>query len=104
MLIAVLVSGAVGGFLATELAVLLCRALVQPVERLSVAMRAVRAGDYSARVPVMSSDEIGELSHDFTCNGMDLHAFSLRVGAMEVTEFFTGTGRAHDAQVAGTAN
>ena len=28
-------------------------------------MRAVRAGDYSARVPVMTSDEIGELSHDF---------------------------------------
>jgi class 3 adenylate cyclase len=28
-------------------------------------MRAVRAGDYTARVPVMSSDEIGELSHDF---------------------------------------
>jgi adenylate cyclase len=28
-------------------------------------MRAVRSGDYTARVPVMSSDEIGELSHDF---------------------------------------
>jgi class 3 adenylate cyclase len=51
--------------MATELAVLLCRSIVQPMERLGEGMRAVRAGDYTARVPVMSSDEIGELSHDF---------------------------------------
>ncbi len=65
LLMTVLVSAAVGGVLATELAVLLCRSIVAPMERLGEGMRAVRSGDYSARVPVMSSDEIGELSHDF---------------------------------------
>lgn len=65
LVISVLVSGAIGGIMATELAVLLCRSIVAPMERLGEGMRAVRAGDYSARVPVMSADEIGELSHDF---------------------------------------
>jgi class 3 adenylate cyclase len=63
--VSVLVSGAIGGIMATELAVLLCRSIVAPMERLGRGMRAVRSGDYTARVPVMSSDEIGELSHDF---------------------------------------
>jgi adenylate cyclase len=65
LIISVLVAGAIGGIMATELAVLLCRSIVMPMERLGRAMRAVRSGDYSARVPVMTSDEIGELSHDF---------------------------------------
>lgn len=65
LIVAALVSGAVGGILATELAVLLCRSIVAPMERLGEGMRAVRGGDYTARVPVMAADEIGELSHDF---------------------------------------
>jgi adenylate cyclase len=65
LMVTVLVSIAIGGVLATELAVLLVRSVVAPMERLGAGMRAVRAGDYSARVPVTSSDEIGELSHDF---------------------------------------
>ena len=65
LLITTLVSAAIGGVMATELAVLLCRSIVAPMERLGRGMRAVRSGDYSARVPVMSADEIGELSHDF---------------------------------------
>jgi adenylate cyclase len=72
LIVSTLVSGAIGGIMATELAVLLCRSIVAPMERLGAGMRAVRAGDYSARVPVMSSDEIGELSHDFNrmANGL----------------------------------
>ncbi|MFL6089364.1 MAG: adenylate/guanylate cyclase domain-containing protein [Aeromicrobium sp.] len=65
LIVTTLVSAAVGGAMATELAVLLCRSIVVPMERLGEGMRAVREGDYNARVPVMSSDEIGELSHDF---------------------------------------
>lgn len=65
LVISALVSAAIGGIMATELAVLLCRSIVAPMERLGEGMRAVRSGDYTARVPVMSSDEIGELSHDF---------------------------------------
>lgn len=65
LIIAALVSAAVGGVLATELAVLLTRSIVTPMERLGASMRAVRSGDYTARVPVMAADEIGELSHDF---------------------------------------
>ena len=65
LVISALVSAAIGGIMATELAVLLCRSIVAPMERLGKGMRAVRSGDYTARVPVMSADEIGELSHDF---------------------------------------
>lgn len=65
LIVTTLVAVAIGGVMAAELAVLLVRSIVSPMERLSVGMRAVRAGDYSARVPVMTSDEIGELSHDF---------------------------------------
>jgi class 3 adenylate cyclase len=65
LIVSTLVSAAIGGAMATELAVLLCRSIVNPMERLGAGMRAVRAGDYTARVPVMSADEIGELSHDF---------------------------------------
>jgi class 3 adenylate cyclase len=65
LLVTTLVSAGIGGVMATELAVLLYRSIVAPMERLGAGMRAVRAGDYTARVPVMSSDEIGELSHDF---------------------------------------
>lgn len=65
LLTTTLVSVAIGGVMATELAVLLCRSIVAPMERLGRGMRAVRSGDYTVRVPVMTSDEIGELSHDF---------------------------------------
>jgi class 3 adenylate cyclase len=65
LLMMTLVSAAIGGVMAAELAVILCRSIVAPMQRLGEGMRAVRAGDYTARVPVMSSDEIGELSHDF---------------------------------------
>ena len=65
LIVMTLVSAAIGGMMATELAVLLCRSIVVPMERLGEGMRRVREGDYSARVPVLASDEIGELSHDF---------------------------------------
>jgi adenylate cyclase len=65
ILTATLVAAAVGLVLSTELTVLLSRAITTPVAGVREAMLRVRAGDYSTRVPVTSSDELGELAHDF---------------------------------------
>lgn len=65
LLIATAVAAGVGLFLSTELTVLLSRAVTTPIADVSAAMLRVRSGDYSARVPVTSSDELGELAHDF---------------------------------------
>lgn len=69
---ATLVAGAVGLFLSTELTVLLSRAVTTPIADVREAMLRVRAGDYGTRVPVTSSDELGELAHDFNlmANGL----------------------------------
>lgn len=65
LLVSVLVAAGVGGLMAAELSVILTRAIGQPIQDLRVGVARVQTGDYSARVPVLSSDEIGALSHDF---------------------------------------
>jgi adenylate cyclase len=55
----------VGLVLSWELTVLLSRSVTAPIAALRVGLSRVRAGDYDARVPVVTSDELGELSHDF---------------------------------------
>jgi class 3 adenylate cyclase len=58
------VSLAVGVGLAAELTVLLGDAVTGPVRRIRVQLAKVRDGDFTARTPVITSDEIGELTHD----------------------------------------
>ncbi|HUP98841.1 MAG TPA: adenylate/guanylate cyclase domain-containing protein, partial [Aeromicrobium sp.] len=65
LLTATLVAAAVGMFLSTELTVLLSRAVTTPIADVRNAMLRVRSGDYATRVAVTSSDELGELAHDF---------------------------------------
>ncbi len=65
LLTATVVAAGVGLFLSTELTVLLSRAVTTPIADVREAMLRVRSGDYSTRVPVTSSDELGELAHDF---------------------------------------
>ena len=55
----------VGIVLSWELTVLLSRSVTAPIAALRIGVGRVRAGDYDARVPVVTSDELGELSHDF---------------------------------------
>jgi class 3 adenylate cyclase len=55
----------VGIAVSLELMVLLSRSVTGPIAALRSGVRRVRAGDYEARVPVIASDELGELSHDF---------------------------------------
>ncbi|HEY3188006.1 MAG TPA: adenylate/guanylate cyclase domain-containing protein, partial [Solirubrobacteraceae bacterium] len=55
----------VGLVLSFELTVLLSRSITAPIAALRVGLDRVRGGDYDARVPVVTSDELGELSHDF---------------------------------------
>jgi class 3 adenylate cyclase len=55
----------VGLALSFELTVLLSRSVTAPIAALRVGLARMREGDYSARVPVVTSDELGELSHDF---------------------------------------
>src|SRR3954469_16610074 len=55
----------VGILVSLELMVLLSRSVTGPIAALRSGVTRVRAGDYEARVPVIASDELGELSHDF---------------------------------------
>jgi adenylate cyclase len=65
MVLAVLVALAVGLTLSQELSVLLAEAITEPIGRVRTALARVQGGDLTTRVPVTSSDELGELAHDF---------------------------------------
>src|SRR5205807_3268669 len=62
----------VGIALSFELTVLLSRSVTTPIAALRVGLARVREGDYDARVPVVTSDELGELSHDFNLMALGL--------------------------------
>ena len=61
----VLAAFGVGMAFSFELTVLLSRSVTQPIAALRRGVASVRDGNYDARVPVVTSDELGELSHDF---------------------------------------
>ena len=63
--LSVLAAVGVGVLFSFELTVLLSRSVTGPIVSLRKGLAQVREGDYSARVPVVTSDELGELSHDF---------------------------------------
>jgi adenylate cyclase len=65
LLIAVVCSLVVGLAVSFELTVLLSRAITDPIAHLRAALARVGQGDYDVRVPVLSSDEMGELSNAF---------------------------------------
>jgi class 3 adenylate cyclase len=65
LVLAVAASVGVGLTLSQELSVLLAEAITRPIERVRAAMARVADGDLAARVPVTTSDELGELAHDF---------------------------------------
>ncbi|MDB5968106.1 MAG: two-component sensor histidine kinase [Hydrocarboniphaga sp.] len=60
-----LIIGGLAGLLAAAVAFGLARAFLAPVRRIAGATRRLAAGNYSTRVPVSSSDEIGLLAGDF---------------------------------------
>jgi class 3 adenylate cyclase len=62
----------IGLLLSFELTVLLTRSVTAPIAALRVGVARVREGDYEARVPVVTSDELGELSHDFNTMALGL--------------------------------
>jgi class 3 adenylate cyclase len=62
----------VGLVFSFELTVLLSRSITAPIAALRQGLARVRAGDYDARVPVVTSDELGELSHDFNLLALGL--------------------------------
>lgn len=61
----VVVAGVVGFALSMELTVLLANSISRPVADVRRQLARVREGDYAARTPVLTSDELGELAHDF---------------------------------------
>lgn len=61
----VLVSAAVGLVLSHELTGLLAASVTDPVADVRRQLVRVREGDYAARTPVLTADELGELAHDF---------------------------------------
>ena len=63
--LSVLVAVAVAFTISFELTVLVSRSVLGPIQALRRATDRVRTGDFSARVPVMSTDEAGELAGSF---------------------------------------
>jgi class 3 adenylate cyclase len=63
---------AVGLALSYELTILLSRAITSPIRNLRDALGRVRDGDYDVRVPVVSSDDLGDLSHSFNAMAQGL--------------------------------
>jgi class 3 adenylate cyclase len=61
----VLVAIAVAFTVSLELTLLLTKSVLSPVEDLTKATGQVKAGDLSARVPVLSGDELGDLAGGF---------------------------------------
>jgi class 3 adenylate cyclase len=65
LVLTVVVSLVVGLFLSLELTNLLTVSITRPLGEVRAQLARVRDEDYSARAPVLSSDELGELAHDF---------------------------------------
>ncbi|MBO0769288.1 MAG: HAMP domain-containing protein [Solirubrobacterales bacterium] len=55
----------VGILFSFELTVLMGRSVTGPIAELRRGVGRIASGDYATRVPVLTSDELGELSHDF---------------------------------------
>jgi HD-GYP domain-containing protein (c-di-GMP phosphodiesterase class II) len=82
--------------LAVIAAVFFARTLSTPVGRLAAASRAFAAGDFSARVQVRASNEIGELAETFNGMAGEIESYIRRLtrAAEENNELFLGTIRA----------
>src|SRR6185437_5412255 len=63
--LSVLIAVIVAFTLSLELTVLVSRSVLRPVRDLLQATERVKAGDFSARVPVISGDELGTLAISF---------------------------------------
>ena len=72
LVLAVVAALAVGLALSHELSVLLSEGITEPISRVRVALARVQSGDLTARVPVTTSDELGELAHDFNLMALGL--------------------------------
>ena len=62
---AIVTAGIAAIIVALFLGIFLAHRLTQPLRQLTAATQAVAAGDFSQQVTVSSSDEIGDLAHDF---------------------------------------
>ncbi|MFZ5827536.1 MAG: sensor histidine kinase [Bacillota bacterium] len=73
-----ILAGAVTLVLGTLLALMLARSLTRPVQAMERATRSIARGDFSVRVPVDSSDEIGRLGEAVNQMTAQLDAFETR--------------------------
>ena len=65
LLLAVAVAAAVGLVLSHELTAILSASITRPIADVRAQLVRVHDGEYAARAAVLSSDELGELAHDF---------------------------------------
>jgi adenylate cyclase len=72
LVLGVVAALAIGLTLSHELSVLLAQSITEPIARVRTALSRVQAGDLTARVPVTTSDELGELAHDFNLMALGL--------------------------------
>jgi len=77
-------------------AMFFARSLSNPINRLAAASRRLAARDFSARVPVTSRNEIGELAHTFNTMAAEIEGYvqRLKIALEENNELFLGTIRA----------
>src|SRR5205814_1098687 len=63
--LAVIVSLAIAGTISLALTLLLSNSVTAPIDTLRAATERVGEGDFSARVPIVTTDETGALAHSF---------------------------------------
>jgi HD-GYP domain-containing protein (c-di-GMP phosphodiesterase class II) len=82
--------------LAALVAMVFTRTLSNPIQQLAAASRAFARGDFSSRVAVRSSNEVGELARTFNHMAGEIESYiqRLRRALAENNELFLGTIRA----------
>ncbi len=76
----------IGIVLITAASTIFSRSIAVPLRRLAAATQDLAGGDLKKRVPVTSTDEIGQLSHSFNVMAEQLEAHERRVQSLAVLE------------------
>jgi serine/threonine-protein kinase len=89
----ILLSGAIGIFVAALLSLLLARQITRPLARLVEATKRATDGDYAAQIPLTSRDEIGILAGAFRALLADLRE------KQQLVEFLSSADDARTVQI-----
>ncbi len=77
----ILLTAAAGSFFVVLLAMLFSRTILLPITGLNVGLERIASGDFAARVPVKTRDELGRLSQAFNTMAEEIHRKTMEVDA-----------------------